>query len=67
MLRICTSLAHLNLAGNNIGTGEAGRLAWVLGQCASLAHLDLERRRWGGKEASGGAGAMHIPRIPQSF
>jgi hypothetical protein len=34
-------LAYLNLSGNWIEAGGAGRLAGVLGQCAGLTHLDL--------------------------
>ena len=49
----CSSLAHLNLNGNEIGAEGAERLAAVLGKCASLAHLDL-----GSNEIGDGAGRL---------
>jgi len=41
VLAQCTALAHLDLCGNEIGPGGAGRLAGVLGQCPALELLDL--------------------------
>jgi Ran GTPase-activating protein (RanGAP) involved in mRNA processing and transport len=41
VLAQCAALAHLHLAGNQIGEGGAEKLAGVLGQCPALAHLDL--------------------------
>ena len=41
----CSTLTHLNLNNNEMGSGGAERLSEVLAQCTAMAHLDLSSNR----------------------
>ena len=54
----CSSLAELNLGGNDLGREGVGMLAGVLGQCSALTKLDLCDNRMGAEGAGRLAGVL---------